>query len=453
MHWPQERVHSSSVARPRFQTCCKEGQVVLNEIPEPPAYLRWLWTSDDGEAKAFRNNSRFYNRAFAFTSFKYTEDRRLADRGIHGGLRSFSIHGQIFHQTGAAMREGAVPRYAQLYFVGSERAIEARTDGNNLNPEIVRRLTELIEQNNPFVEYYHTALRSLQESEQEGSLRVVLNPEFRLIVEPHTDRRRYNLPTTDEVAIVIPDGANRNSRDVILFARNGDGTLSQRFEYIPRNHPAYLPLHYVLFYPFGNPGYHWSIPLQNQRVRGNINQDGEELEGGNSSCVSARQFFRYHLFTRQDPDTLTTRFNPLMHGEKLFQQICCDMYACVDDNILNWHRINQSTVRSDLYSGVMDALQSDRADQIGDPVILAASYVGGDRFIARCYQVRFILLEIYPKQDFGECVANNINLAKHAFLRTRMLLFRHVLIVLSECYGNCTGVGKSIDVCHIHGQP
>lgn len=228
MHWPQERVHSSSVARPRFQTCCKEGQVVLNEIPEPPAYLRWLWTSDDGDAKAFRNNSRFYNRAFAFTSFKYTEDRRLADRGIHGGLRSFSIHGQIFHQTGAAMREGAVPRYAQLYFVGSERAIEARTDGNNPNPEIVRRLTELIEQNNPFVEYYHTALRSLQESEQEGSLRVVLNPEFGLIVEPHTDRRRYNLPTTDEVAIVIPDGANRNSRDVILFARNGDGTLSQK---------------------------------------------------------------------------------------------------------------------------------------------------------------------------------------------------------------------------------
>ncbi|POS82247.1 hypothetical protein EPUL_004448, partial [Erysiphe pulchra] len=166
LHWPQERVHSSSIARPRFQTCCKEGQVVLNEMPEPPAYLRWLWTSEDRDAKEFRKNSRQYNRAFAFTSFKYTEDRRLADRGIHGGLRSFSIHGQIYHQTGAAMREGAVPRYAQLYFVGSERAVEARTEGNNLNPDIVRSLTELIEQNNPFVEYYHTALRSLQESEQ-----------------------------------------------------------------------------------------------------------------------------------------------------------------------------------------------------------------------------------------------------------------------------------------------
>lgn len=387
LHWPQERVQSSSVARPRFQTCCKEGQVVLNEIPEPPAYLRWLWTSDDRDARDFRSNARQYNRAFAFTSFKYTEDRRLADRGIRGGIQSFSIHGQIYHQTGAALREGAVPRYAQLYFVGSERAVEARTEGNNLNPEIVRRLTELIEQNNPFVEYYHTALRSLQESELEGSLRVVLNPEFRLVVEPSTDRRRYNLPTVDEVAVVIPDGTDRNTRDVILFARNGDGSLSQRFEYIPRNHPAYLPLHYVLFYPLGNPGYHWSIPLQNQRVRGDIDQEEGEQEGERKSCVSTRQFYRYHLFNRQNPDLLTSRLNSLFHGGKLFQQICCDMYACVDDNILNWHRINQSTVRADLYSGVMDALRTDRADQIGDPVILAASYVGGDRFIAKCYQV------------------------------------------------------------------
>ncbi|POS86321.1 hypothetical protein EPUL_001198 [Erysiphe pulchra] len=202
----------TSLARPQLQTCCKEDQVVLNEMPEPPAYLRCLWISDDCDAKAFRNNSR----------------QMLVDGGIRGGLRSFSIHGQIYHQTSAAMQEGAVPRYAQLYFVGSEQAVEARIEGNNLNPDIVRSLIELIEQNNSFFEYYHTALRSLQESENQGSLRVVLNSELRLIVEEHNDRRRYNLPTTNEVAVVTPDGANRNPRDVILFARNGDGTLSLR---------------------------------------------------------------------------------------------------------------------------------------------------------------------------------------------------------------------------------
>ncbi|POS83856.1 hypothetical protein EPUL_003495, partial [Erysiphe pulchra] len=33
IHWVQERVHSSSIVNPRFQTCCKEGQVVLDSIP------------------------------------------------------------------------------------------------------------------------------------------------------------------------------------------------------------------------------------------------------------------------------------------------------------------------------------------------------------------------------------------------------------------------------------
>ncbi|POS82647.1 hypothetical protein EPUL_004006, partial [Erysiphe pulchra] len=330
LHWPQERVHSSSVARPQFQICCKDGQVVLNEMPEPPAYLRWLWTSEDRDAKEFRKNSRQYNRAFAFTSFKYTADRRLADRGIHGGLRSFSIHGQIYHQTGAAMREGAVPRYAQLYFVGSERAVEARTEGNNLNPDIVRSLTELIEQNNPFIEYYHTALRSLQESEQQGSLRVVLNPEFRLIIKEHTDRRRYNLPTTNEVAVAIPDGLI-GTQETSSYLR---GTVMVPY------HRGLSTFHVIIL-----PTYRCTT---------------------SSSILLAIQDFTGQFQSK------------IRECEKLFQQICCDMYACVDDNILNWHRINQSTVRSDLYSGVMDALQSDRADQIGDPVILALKIVGVD---------------------------------------------------------------------------
>ncbi|POS82353.1 hypothetical protein EPUL_004411, partial [Erysiphe pulchra] len=44
------------------------------------------------------------------------------------------------------------------------------------------------------------------------------------------------------------------------------------------------------------------------------------------------------------------------------------MYACVDDNILNWYRGNQDTIRSDLYSGVMDALRHDHSpENIGKP--------------------------------------------------------------------------------------
>ncbi|POS82286.1 hypothetical protein EPUL_003713, partial [Erysiphe pulchra] len=126
-------------------------------------------------------------------------------------------------------------------------------------------------------------------------------------------------------------------------------------------------------YPHGNPRYHRSIPLQNKRVQGDVD---ESQDGTRRGCVSARQFYRYHLFSRQDPETLATKFNALIHGEKLFQQLCCDMYASVDDN-----------PPFDLISiPLIDALRSDSSTQIGEPVILASSYIGGDRHMTKCFQ-------------------------------------------------------------------
>lgn len=78
------------------------------------------------------------------------------------------------------------------------------------------------------------------------------------------------------------------------------------------------------------------------------------------------------------------------------------MYASVDDNVLNWHRQNQATIRSDLYSGVIDALRSDNSAQIGEPVILASSYIGGDRHMTKCFQVCTsftIVLMYFAKSD------------------------------------------------------
>ncbi|POS81943.1 hypothetical protein EPUL_005920, partial [Erysiphe pulchra] len=98
-------------------------------------------------------------------------------------------------------------------------------------------------------------------------------------------------------------------------------------------------------------------------------------------------FYRYHLFSRLDTITGSVGFNTLIHGEMLFQQLCCDMYACVDDAILHWHRQNQDTIRADMYCGAIDALRVEfDTRQIGKPVILAASYVGGDRHMTKCYQ-------------------------------------------------------------------
>ena len=300
LHFSSERVKGSSLAAPRFQTCCKEGQVVLDPIPEPPEVLRRLWTSEEAHCKRFRKSIRKYNNAFAFTSFNFTPDRRLEEQGVRGGIRSFAVHGEIYHQIGTVPTDGTAPRYAQLYYLDPDEANNERVRQGGLERWIVGELSSVIAENNPFHQFYHTALESLRASntEQEGETanlerRAILDADFRLVIREGADRRRENLPTVSEFAIIMPDTTDKDAREIILFERRGDGSLSTRLQYIHRGHPAYLPLHYVLFYPFGNPGYRWKMPLTTRSRRVLGNDDEEELDDTPKGCISARQFYRY----------------------------------------------------------------------------------------------------------------------------------------------------------------
>ncbi len=71
------------------------------------------------------------------------------------------------------------------------------------------------------------------------------------------DQRRYNLPTVDEVAAVLPgDGSQATAaRDIVIRSR--DGPLYR----IDDGHPAYSCLHYVLLFPFGEDGWSFSSTL------------------------------------------------------------------------------------------------------------------------------------------------------------------------------------------------
>jgi len=66
-----------------------------------------------------------------------------------------------------------------------------------------------------------------------------------------TDGKRYNLPTVDEIAAVIPGDGSEDvgeHRDMVLRLREGG------LQCISHLHPSYLPLHYVLLFPQGEEG-------------------------------------------------------------------------------------------------------------------------------------------------------------------------------------------------------
>jgi len=73
--------------------------------------------------------------------------------------------------------------------------------------------------------------------------------------------RRYNIPTFNEVAVIIPDEYSMAShRDIVLAQKNVPN--ESQFQIISSSHAAYTPLHYVLFFPFGDHGWNWSFGLQ-----------------------------------------------------------------------------------------------------------------------------------------------------------------------------------------------
>ena len=84
-------------------------------------------------------------------------------------------------------------------------------------------------------------------------VQVLFTPEMRLVMDYGADRRE-NLPTSSEVAAIIPDlgsGWHKTTfRDMSLTLRSANpGQLGLRR--VDPSHAAYLPLQYVLLFPLG----------------------------------------------------------------------------------------------------------------------------------------------------------------------------------------------------------
>lgn len=66
------------------------------------------------------------------------------------------------------------------------------------------QLLQLLTDHNPFITIYKTARERLTAATATNSpFRVILNPQMRLIVEKGADKRRENLPTSDEIAAIF----------------------------------------------------------------------------------------------------------------------------------------------------------------------------------------------------------------------------------------------------------
>ncbi|XP_071683858.1 uncharacterized protein [Lolium perenne] len=94
--------------------CCRKGKVSI-VTPEVPEELKRLFTSqEDDDAKYFRENIRYFNSHFSFTSLGVTLDRRVST-AARTGVYTFRVSAGLYHALDNLVAAGNGPRHLQLY--------------------------------------------------------------------------------------------------------------------------------------------------------------------------------------------------------------------------------------------------------------------------------------------------------------------------------------------------
>ena len=169
------------------------------------------------------------------------------------------------------------------------------------NQQIMSLLQSVLE-NNPMTGIFKSAYEILWSQNHIPQPHVKL----RLAQTPGTDPCRYNLPTAQEVSVIMPgqgDDVDGNTyRDIILHLRDGP------FRRINELNPLYLPLHYVLLFPRGELGWHTNIALANSRAHSHSHvvnnfegefQNEENLDivtvNNHEKTITQQEWYAYQL--------------------------------------------------------------------------------------------------------------------------------------------------------------
>jgi len=160
-------------------------------------------------------------------------------------------------------------RFSQVYLYDPAEAARGRAvDVNGLDPNLILSLTMMLQRSNPLIQVYLTAQEQYAKiSEEGGDACLILNPQLSLVVERGADQRRENLPTGDEVTMILPEEYGEQGMKDIVLAKRVNGEDVGAFTLINPNHALYLPLHYVLLFPNGELGEHWGRTLFNKPDR------------------------------------------------------------------------------------------------------------------------------------------------------------------------------------------
>lgn len=413
----------------------------LEPLSNPPGPLRDLLTGSDADSRQFRDNIRTYNNSFAFTSLGAEQDERYS--GFSGGTYTFRVQGTMYHRiTPISPTPGFGPQYAQIYFTDPAYQSNLRRGVfSQLLEPVLDRLQEMIMRHSPFAQTFESARQRFAQNDQDFHININGRA-------TETLGRTYDAPTSDEVAAIIIDPITTDEpnytpqlrRDVATFRRNGT------VDHVSECHRSYDPMHYVLMFPGGDNGWHVNMPLhlnrnssdeeedderdqveqteqvENERhveengdvAEGRFDNDTDEEDAIDENVtdpeaarpaviirkaqqnISVMQFYAHRLQVRPDEGMLH-------YFGRLFHRYVVDMYVKVEHRRLEFLRYNQGSLRSELYSGLADAVASDSTtstEEIGRQIILPSSHTGSPRSMQQLYQDSMAMVSVLGKPSY-----------------------------------------------------
>ena len=82
---------------------------------------------------------------------------------------------------------------------------------------------------------------------------------MRLILEAGTNRRCKNLLISNKVAIIILDEYSDTSFRDIVLAECYIPNKQPRYSCINLTYAVYMPLHYILLFPYSDTSWYWGL--------------------------------------------------------------------------------------------------------------------------------------------------------------------------------------------------
>ena len=320
-----------------FSLCCANGSIDLPPYKDPPDVIQQLYIGTDSSSKNFREHIRSYNGALSLASKQITGSM-FHFPPTSRGPPVFKMSGSMYHLMGPVLKDdGVQPKFSQLYVYDRKNEVENRLKTqkthDKLLPETIEKLQSCLRENNFHVQQYEQAAEVMRKNPTE-----VLRLCFKAKGSRNV-KKQYNLPDVNDVGILAP-GDMAEKRDIVLYNKSSNHPEGNKTTRIHELHQMYDPTAYILLFPHGDSGYSIPAPLKVGHM---------ELK---TRKVSTLEFYRYHMMIRD------SNFNTIHRAGRLFQEFLCDMYCKVESGRLRYIRNNQDTLRSERYSGLMDAISA-----------------------------------------------------------------------------------------------